>query len=146
MTTLAVRKVHCDRCKRVEEKPLFEESAPPGGVTNVLPKTWTGTVPAITFTATILEESSTVNMLSTPRTVSFQDLCGPCRRTISALLEQIGKKIDGLSPERAPREAKKKEVASSSKATSPNHSASTSHSAAAGSTSGKALSTGMRSS
>jgi len=144
MTTQDVRKVHCDRCKRVEEKPIFEPSfSVAGGVTNLQPQTWTGTIPTPAFTALILEEGSigTGNHIpAVPRKVEFVDLCEPCRRTISALLEQIGKKIDGLSPERKPREAKKKEAASSSKAASQNHSAAT------GSASGKGLSTGIRSS
>ena len=33
--------------------------------------------------------------------VVFEDLCTPCRRTVHALLEQIGKKIEGLSPDRS---------------------------------------------
>lgn len=35
--------------------------------------------------------------------VEFEDLCTPCQRTVHALLEQIGRKIDGVSPARAGR-------------------------------------------
>src|SRR5580698_7462368 len=34
--------------------------------------------------------------------VKFSDLCAPCIRAVSALLQQIGKKIDGMSPDRKP--------------------------------------------
>ena len=32
--------------------------------------------------------------------VSFEDLCNPCGRAVKALLTQVGKKIEGLSPDR----------------------------------------------
>lgn len=122
MTTEQVNKMHCDRCKRVEEKPVFAPLptaavAPLPSVTNFEPQVWTGMTPTPAFTATIYEESPKFGDPPKARIVSFQDLCAPCKRTVSALLEQIGKKIDGLSPERKERAAKK-EVASSSKATS----------------------------
>lgn len=47
-----------------------------------------------------------------PVMVSFEDLCSPCGRAVHALLKQVGKQIDGHSPDRKPREAKKKEEAS----------------------------------
>jgi hypothetical protein len=63
--------------------------------------------------------------------VRFQDLCTPCRRTIRALLEQVGKKIEGVSPDRKPaekkaapkksREAKEKTAASHAQPSEPNH-------------------------
>jgi hypothetical protein len=63
--------------------------------------------------------------------VRFQDLCTPCRRTIKALLEQVGKKIEGVSPDRKPtekappvkkpREAKEKTAASHAQPSEPNH-------------------------
>jgi hypothetical protein len=44
--------------------------------------------------------------------VKFEDLCSPCKRTIRAVLEHVGKRIEGLSPDRKaekkPRVAKKK--------------------------------------
>jgi len=50
--------------------------------------------------------------------VSFEDLCTPCRRTIRAVLDQIGKRVKGLSPDRkaekkpkAPSVAKEKPAA-----------------------------------
>lgn len=38
--------------------------------------------------------------------VSFEDLCAPCTRAVRALLQQVGKKIEGMSPDRKPREKK----------------------------------------
>lgn len=46
--------------------------------------------------------------------VSFEDLCGPCGRAVKALLTQVGKKIEGLSPDRK-QNAKPKPVASEAK-------------------------------
>jgi hypothetical protein len=60
--------------------------------------------------------------------VKFKDLCSPCRRTITAILEQVGKKIEGVSPDRKvvkkttkPREANEKVAASHAQPSSPNH-------------------------
>jgi hypothetical protein len=36
--------------------------------------------------------------------VLFDDLCGPCQRSVKALLEQIGKKVKGMSPDRMTKE------------------------------------------
>jgi hypothetical protein len=54
--------------------------------------------------------------------VQFQDLCTPCKRTIKALLEQVGKKIEGVSPDRkaVEKKASKKPVAKEKTAT-PSH-------------------------
>ena len=45
--------------------------------------------------------------------VAFEDLCEPCLRSVRALLESVGKKIEGLSPDRKAStdkpEAKKEE-------------------------------------
>lgn len=38
--------------------------------------------------------------------VKFSSLCQPCCRSVRAILQQIGKKIDGLSPDRKPRKPK----------------------------------------
>lgn len=35
--------------------------------------------------------------------VKFEDLCTPCKRTVRAMLEQIGKHIEGVSPDRSPK-------------------------------------------
>lgn len=40
--------------------------------------------------------------------VGFEDLCAPCHRSVRALLEQIGKRIDGISPDRAGKPKAKK--------------------------------------
>jgi hypothetical protein len=37
--------------------------------------------------------------------VQFKDLCTPCLKTVKNHLEQIGKKIDGLSPDRKPTDS-----------------------------------------
>jgi hypothetical protein len=42
--------------------------------------------------------------------VRFEELCSPCRKTLHALLLQVGKKIDGLSPDRKPRKPKAEKV------------------------------------
>ena len=42
--------------------------------------------------------------------VLFDDLCTPCSRTVRSMLDQIGKRIEGLSPDRKPA-AEKKEPA-----------------------------------
>jgi len=55
--------------------------------------------------------------------VMFDDLCGPCRRSVLALLEQIGRTIDGVSPDREQKskttEAKKKGAAANGPAPTP---------------------------
>jgi hypothetical protein len=59
-------------------------------------------------------------------TVSFEDLCGPCHRTVRALLDQISKRIDGVSPDRkaAPKKPAAKEKGAANGATPhPTHSA-----------------------
>jgi hypothetical protein len=40
--------------------------------------------------------------------VTFDDLCSPCGRAVKGLLAQVGKQIEGQSPDRAPRAASKK--------------------------------------
>lgn len=70
-----VSRVQCDRCDRSEVREGEDE--------------------ACGFTATMLGPPDT--------TVNFQDLCGPCAKTVRGLLEAIGKRIVGLSPDRKPR-------------------------------------------
>lgn len=76
-----VMELECDRCKRVE----------------VIDKD----------TATNLSTSDPVLSLKlndalggTHKEVMFIDLCSPCRHAVTQLVEQIGKKIDGKSPDR----------------------------------------------
>src|SRR4051812_43534921 len=38
--------------------------------------------------------------------VRFEDLCAPCERSVRALVEQIGKKVKGMSPDRVVKEEK----------------------------------------
>lgn len=44
-------------------------------------------------------------------TVSWEDLCTPCCKTVKNHLEAIAKKVEGVSPDRKERTAKKKEEA-----------------------------------
>jgi len=44
--------------------------------------------------------------------VTFEDLCSPCGRAVKALLTQVGKKIEGLSPDRKSSSKSKTAVAS----------------------------------
>ncbi len=91
MTRKLVFETQCSRCERTEtqEVPKGAAEDPDEGET---------------FYA-ILVDGQTFE-------VRFNDLCTPCKRTIRALLEQIGKPIKGVSPdrktERTPKEAKKK--------------------------------------
>src|SRR5580693_2490071 len=71
-----VVEIQCSRCSRTETQP--------GELT--------GPRPAHVFLATLhLSDAPTAE----PLTVKFEDLCTPCRRTVSAMLEQIGKRIEG---------------------------------------------------
>ena len=49
--------------------------------------------------------------------VTFEDLCSPCGRAVKALLTQVGKKIEGLSPDRKP--SSKPKVAAPAEAKKP---------------------------
>jgi hypothetical protein len=87
MARKSVIEVACARCERVEHRASVkdgEASTPP------------------VLLATLWAEDDS------PLKVSFDDLCTPCIRTVRALLEQIGKKIEGVSPD---RQAKPKEKA-----------------------------------
>ncbi len=66
-----VVEVQCDRCTRTEERA--EEKSEP----------------IVAFTGQMLGLA-----------VRFEDLCGPCYRTVKNHLEQIGKKLEGASPDR----------------------------------------------
>jgi hypothetical protein len=87
-----VVEIQCSRCDRTETQPGKLETTPP----HVL-------------LAELVGNDGEDKVI-----VKFEDLCTPCRRTVKALLEQIGKRIDGLSPDRhtkpAPAPAKKPEA------------------------------------
>lgn len=156
MSTQNVIKVRCDRCTRVEEKPIpepvfFGNPAAAGGLPTVnaqtvMSTTVLGAPPVPAFDATLLvDDSDGESKKHKAAQFKFQDLCGPCQRTVHALLEQIGKKIDGLSPDRKVSGARKKKAAPLERAAS-SSSSSPHHSAATAGTSSKGLSTGTRSS
>ncbi len=76
--------VQCSRCERKEE--VEYDPAKDTGATAATP-------PAVLVA--VLHNPS-----SEPLKVGFDDLCGPCHRSVKALLEQVGKRIKGLSPDR----------------------------------------------
>jgi hypothetical protein len=149
MSQQNVIKIGCDRCKRVEERAtpdplMFLNPAVAHGhtVNPSLPQPMVLNSPSPAFEASLMVDDSDKEGTQHPMMVRFQDLCGPCRRSVRALLEQIGKKIDGLSPDRV---AKKGEAGPSSRPAS-RSSTSSPHHSAAGANSSKAVSTGTRSS
>jgi hypothetical protein len=150
-----VRKIHCDRCTRVEEKPVPSpmvglNPAAAGGLPTVnqqpLMQTMVlGGLPMPAFEATLLvDDSNGESKKHKAVQFKFQDLCEPCQRTVQALLYQIGKKIDGLSPDRKERGAKK--GAAPLERAAPSTTSSPRHSAANAGSSSKGLATGTRSS
>jgi hypothetical protein len=110
MARKQVVEVACSRCQRVE-------TVHPAHPDKMVPTE----KPEPTFRA-ILQGSE-------PLVVSFEDLCTPCMRTVRALLEQVGKRIEGMSPDRkaAPKKPEAKEKGAANGSTP--HPA---HSAAAG--------------
>lgn len=74
MARKQVVEIACDRCARTE----YREDDP-------------GHVDHLAFNASM-----------DGMTVQFKDLCTPCLKTVKNHLEAIGKKIDGLSPDRKP--------------------------------------------
>ena len=137
MATSNVTKVHCDRCARVEEKPVLDpmtlmNPVAQGGLqqptVNLPAQVVTlHSPPKPAFEATLLvDDQDGKSKEHQAGHVKFQDLCGPCQRTVQALLYQIGKKIDGLSPDRKEAGAKKKAAPlerAASSSPSPHHSA-----------------------
>ena len=84
-----VVEVSCSRCERTETR-AFDTEAPPAAP-----------APPPVFTG---------HMVGVPLVV-FEDLCAPCQRTVQTLLEQIGKKVKGVSPDRAVKTEETKPVA-----------------------------------
>lgn len=64
--------------------------------------------------------------------IRFQDLCTPCKRTIKALLEQVGKKIDGVSPDRKTEKKPARKREATEKGDAPAHRSITDGHSAAG--------------
>ena len=75
MARKMVIEVKCSRCDRKE----FIEGNMPDGAGS---------------------ESAFYLRMSDGTSVSFEDLCGPCTNAVKTHVEAIGKKINGLSPER----------------------------------------------
>jgi hypothetical protein len=75
-----VVEVQCSRCDRKETRDHAEEKevVPVRNALEV--QLWPSAGPSVA--------------------VCFEDLCGPCERSVRALLEQIGKRIVGMSPDR----------------------------------------------
>jgi hypothetical protein len=85
MARRVVVEVQCGRCER-KELVTWEEGK---GKVGVSQHTFSGSfTPPVPLG--VVNESHVV----------FDDLCTPCQKTVLALLSQIGKKIDGLSPDR----------------------------------------------
>lgn len=76
--------MQCSRCQRTEsleydaQKELDQKAA----------------APPAALVAALRAPDGTVSK------VGFEDLCGPCYRSVKSLLEQIGKRIEGMSPDR----------------------------------------------
>jgi hypothetical protein len=90
--------IQCSRCDRTEHRPL--EGEPLRDDTDD-----EGKRPAAFAGMLVVCGDSGPAKL---QEVKFEDLCGPCTRTIAALLQQIGKRIEGVSPDRKAPPAKKK--------------------------------------
>ena len=83
MSRRVVSEIQCSRCARVETGPA--ESMPPPGMDDG-PAAFVAKLGALK--------------------VQFEDLCVPCTKAVKTHLDAIGKKIEGLSPERAERAPK----------------------------------------
>ena len=78
MSRKQVVEIACSRCERTEHRAE--------GDTTKLPTV---------FKAMLQSDVTAMDMV-----VAFDDLCTPCLRTVRALLSQIGKHIEGVSPDR----------------------------------------------
>lgn len=81
--------IQCSRCDRKEYRPAENE-----------PKDVDDAKSYPTFMAHLHLGSKEVH-------VAFEDLCDPCGRTVASLLKQVGKHIEGVSPDRKAPTAKK---------------------------------------
>jgi hypothetical protein len=55
------------------------------------------------------------DLQAAPVKVRFEDLCAPCQRSVKSLLEQIGKRIEGVSPDRVAKTEEEKAEAAAKK-------------------------------
>jgi len=94
MARKQVFEVHCSRCTRTEHR---EGSADK---------------PEKILSAKLFGDGTVEGDLE----VTFDDLCSPCLKSVRALLAQVGKKIEGLSPART---AKSDEDKAKKEATAP---------------------------
>src|ERR1700722_799807 len=97
MARRQVVEIQCSRCERKEMRESARElNFPPQD----------GEAPWTQFRAEL--KLSDEKLLA----VVFEDLCTPCQSTVASLVAQIGKKIEGLSPDRKlGRKAKKESPA-----------------------------------
>src|ERR1035441_4356340 len=99
-----VIQVSCSRCSRVETITPPPPSLPIVAAPLSIQVSQTPSAPPKAFFAAL----QPVNPGDGITLVEFPDLCTPCMRAVSALLAQAGRKIDGLSPDCAPRAKKDK--------------------------------------
>jgi hypothetical protein len=105
---------HCSRCDRKEMQEVSTDD-----LDN--PET-AESEESLSFYATLAKSGEDQRTIE----VRFQDLCSPCCRTVKVLLEQIGKHIDGLSPDRKLEKApavKKPAGVAKEKTAAPSHGA-----------------------
>lgn len=77
MARRTVVEVQCSRCDR---KELVEEH--------------------VAATGALTPPKAIIIKMSDGTTVEFDDLCGPCKAAVGTHVAAIGKKIEGVSPER----------------------------------------------
>lgn len=92
MARKAIVEIQCERCARKETQEL-------GASDN----TQAEQPPVFYSRMQVPGEKAAVE-------VKFADLCKPCTRAVQTLAEQIGKKIEGLSPDRGPAKVKEEPV------------------------------------
>ncbi len=83
MATELMMQVKCDRCERLETRPVKEETKRIAEGSAVKQ-----------FSATLVSSDGK------SRTIEIGDLCGPCENTIANHLAAIEKKVEKKSPDR----------------------------------------------
>ena len=73
-----VVEIACSRCKRIEHRPVA-----PGAID----------AQSTTLLAVLVDGDI-------ERTIQFEELCGPCMKTVQTHFEAIGKLLEGVSPAR----------------------------------------------
>lgn len=97
MARKKVEVVECSRCDRVEHREEMNEQR--------------------AYACVLAVQLHPNDLGGSGLDVRFEDLCGPCMRTVRALLDQVGKRIEGVSPDRAAKTASS--TATSSPPTAP---------------------------